>query len=209
MDPALKFFFLHHQASAQMALAFKFIILYFFIHARIKIEVWRIEQHRWSIWVEQAGSKSHVSCQEGIGRGTMKRERKKEKRKKRKKEEENKWIKEKTWGRIEVESSRLPADRASEQTRRFKCIENLRRARNDRNRSRRLHLHSDLDAIRRRDSFVASIVAGRMNLGGIVPSPMERVSLRHFNVGGKCCEGNSELLFFFLFFFFQVKCFTN
>lgn len=96
----------------------------------------------------------------------------------------------------------LSADRASEQTRRFKCIENLRRARNDRNRSRRLHLHSDLDAIRRRDSFVASIVAGRMKLGGIVSSLMERVSLRHFNVGGKCCEGSSSSSYFFPFFFF-------
>lgn len=125
--------------------------------------------------------------------------------KERKKKKKNKWIKEKTWGRIEVESSRLSADRASEQTRRFKCIENLRRARNDRNRSRRLHLHSDLDAIRRRDSFVASIVAGRMKLGGIVSSLMERVSLRHFNVGGKCCEGNSSSSYFFFFFKWNVS----
>lgn len=137
-----------------------------------------------------------MSCQEGIGRGTTKKKRGEKERKKKKK---NKRIKEKTWGRIEVESSRLSADRASEQTRRFKCIENLRRARNDRNRSRRLHLHSDLDAIRRRDSFVASIVAGRMKLGGIVSSLMERVSLRHFNVGGKCCEGNSSSSYFFFF----------
>lgn len=38
-----------------------------------------------------------------------------------------------------------------------------------------------------------------MKLGGIVSSLMERVSLRHFNVGGKCCEGNSSSSYFFFF----------
>lgn len=176
-----------------MRVCFRIFILsfpIFYFLSRLRDRVGRTELHRWSqsaCQLQKIISVKSLSC--GSRKGLREDEEEEKKRKRKGQREEVDRGREREW----EEETFFVADRGKRGDLNVSRICDGR-ARNDRNRSRRLHLHSDPDAIRRWRFLCRVDPFRRIKRRSIILHSVWLAALvaTRANVGGKCC-GNSVL----------------